>query len=184
MEKKELLAVSLIAIVLSAVTSIGTLSLAPKPTPEATPMEVRNVYTEGFSIARQRSPVDSYPYGYRLCMENYSIVTVGATSNNASEQSASITSSVNRETTHIILLVTFQSHTAGQAVAVWTKASKAGKVHVLGQVTDQNVTQQIILPYSYSTDGKVYWQMTKADAATIVTIYLWGYFERGIGTVK
>jgi len=179
MEKKEFLALSLIVVVVSTAVSLA-MNLAS----DQVSLQTRNIYSEGFNIARQLTPTNSFPYGYRLAQENGSITTVGATRANTTAQSASITSSVTRETTHVLLLVKYQGNATGDSVDVWTKASMTTKYTIYSPIASKNVTQIVILPFSYSTDGKVYWDMSNGNLNHAVTIYLWGYFERGIGTVK
>lgn len=173
-----LLAAAILAVIIAVPgTYLTSVYLVPHPAEIYTPS---TVISQGFFVPGFRTettPVNSYPYGYRLCQENYSIVTVGATANNASEQSASITSHVTRQTSNIILIVTFQANTVGDSCAIWTKASSAGKLSLITEVSAKNSTQQVTLPFSYTTDGKVYWQMNEAHSSTKVTIMLWGYFE-------
>lgn len=146
------------------------------------PMQLRRLWTPGYYSSK--TPTNSFNYGYRLCMENGSITTVGATAENTTEQSASITGSVTRQATHVMLLVQYQGNATGDTVEVWTTASITTKYSVYAVEAVKNCTQIVILPYSYTTDGKVYWDMSDGDNNHITTIYLWGYFEMPTGEIR
>ncbi len=146
-------------------------------------MQLRRLWTPGFLSSQ--SPTDSFNYGYRLCMENGSIVTVGDTTANLTLQTADITSSVTPQTTHIILYVIFESTAGGDVqLDIYTQASQQTNISMICPDAVETISQMIILPFRYTEDGNVYYQMDNAGADTETRIYLWGYFEMPVGEIR